>query len=176
MVQLKDCIDYILENEGGYSDDLEDSGGPTNWGITQEDLARFMGHTVSPNDVRNMTRDTALMIYQRFYWGPLHMAELNNEKIATAVFDVGVNRGIVRGIKYAQRSCNQCGIGPELVVDGHVGPKTIASLKLQHPTSFIESLYIIVAQGYRDIVSNNPSQSVFINGWLRRARRLKTLI
>ncbi len=178
MINMKDCIDFVLKNEGSeYTNDPEDSGHATRWGITQEDLSRFMGHSASEDDVRNMTKDTAMMIYQRFYWGPMHMAELNDVGIATAVFDIGVNRGIVRGIKYAQIACNRCSLPTEdLVIDGHIGPKTIAALKYVARANFLHRFHDIVYAGYDSIVANNPSQQVFIKGWHRRADRLLTLI
>lgn len=43
MSNFDDAFTYTIGNEGGYSNDPNDSGGPTNFGITIGDLSRFLG-------------------------------------------------------------------------------------------------------------------------------------
>lgn len=182
MSTMEKSIDYVIENEGTeYTDDENDSGGPTRYGITQEDLSRYLGRSASPQEVRNMDRQTAELVYLRFYWGPMHLDFLSDQKIATAVFDIGVNRGIVRGIKYAQQSYNSlahqtASSASLLVVDGHIGPKTILALNGVSRKSFIQNYCKLVVAGYVAIIDNNPTQEEFRDGWMNRAKRLLTLI
>lgn len=62
-----DVINSVIGKEGGYVNNPADRGGPTNWGITQM-TARAHGFT---GDMRTMTRDQAVAIYEADYWtGP----------------------------------------------------------------------------------------------------------
>lgn len=166
---IKSSIDYVLQNEGGFTDDENDSGGATNWGITHDDLSRFRSHSVSTLDVKNMTKDEACQIYEKFYWNPMELNNISDQGIATCIFDIGVNRGISRGVKYAQEVV-------QTVQDGKMGPKTIVATNLIQRSDFIHKYYNLVANGYQQIILNHPSQHVFYKGWMARANRLLTLI
>lgn len=174
MSDFDSALQYVLDNEGGFTDDPEDSGGATNFGITHEDLSNFLGHAVSTDDVRNMTLDTASQIYRQCYWNPMRLDEVASSPIATAIFDTGVNRGISIGAKYAQRVCNQ--EGASLSVDGSIGPLSLAAINSTPPAVFIQDYYDLVKAGYDAIIANRPSQRVFQNGWMARAKKLLTLV
>ena len=66
------CMAVIEKWEGGFDNDPDDPGGPTNMGITQSDLARWRQKPVTVDDVRNLTRDEACQIYREFYWKPIN--------------------------------------------------------------------------------------------------------
>lgn len=168
MANLSGSIDYVLENEGGFSDDAEDSGGATNWGITHTDLAQYLGHSVSTDDVRNMSKTLAQNVYLALYWNPMDLNLVLDQNVATAIFDCGVNRGISKGIKYAQQIAG-------VSQDGHMGPITLAAINEMPRDQFINSFHSLVVDGYNAIVYSRPSQRVFLKGWLARADRLLTL-
>lgn len=174
MSDFNSAFQYVLINEGGFSNDPDDSGGATNFGITHDDLAKFLGHGVSTSDVRDMSQDTAQAIYEAFYWSPLHLDNVNDNGMATCIFDTGVNRGISVGAKYAQRVCND--LGSNIVVDGKIGPISIGQINQYKAAKFIQHYYDLVKNGYDGIVASHPSQRVFYNGWMARAKRLLTLI
>ncbi len=176
---MKSVIDpalaYTFVNEGGFSNVPQDHGGATSqYGITHEELARWRKHPVSVSDVRNMKADEAKAIYAAWYWNPIGCPGIENENVAIAMFDIAVVRGIGVPPKYAQRICNAH--GADLSIDGHVGPKTLAALNSMAPAVFIRDFSSMVEQGFRGIVSNNPSQRIFLKGWVNRAHRLLTLI
>lgn len=172
-------FEYVLENEGGFSDDPGDSGGATNFGITHDDLAKFLGHSVSTNDVRQMSLSTAQAIYEAFYWSPLHLEGVMDDGMATCIFDTGVNRGISVGAKYAQIVCNQLASqtqkGRQLSVDGKIGPLSLTEINSYTSKEFISAYYELVKAGYDAIVAAHRSQQVFYRGWMNRANRLLSL-
>ena len=53
-------FNYILLVEGGYSNDKNDKGGETKYGITKE-IAREYGYT---GNMRDLTKATAQKIYE----------------------------------------------------------------------------------------------------------------
>lgn len=171
---FKKALAYTFGNEGGYDNHPADHGGATNLGITRSELSRWLGHPASIEEVKNLPRKTAEDIYFRWYWTPLSCDKIESDIVAICMFDIGVVRGIGVPPKYAQRICNAN--GKPLVVDGHIGPKTLAAVNSLDPAIFVRDFSHLAESGFRAIVANNPSQQVFLRGWVRRAQRLITLL
>lgn len=175
MSNLDKALAYTFKNEGGFSNVPADHGGATSgYGITHSELARWRKHPVSVADVRNMKASEAKDIYNAWYWRPLGCDQINSDGIATCIFDIGVVRGIGVPPKYTQLICNRH--GASIAVDGHIGPKTIAAVNAMDPAPFIRDFSQMAEQGFRSIVAHNPSQVIFLKGWVNRAHRLLTLI
>jgi lysozyme family protein len=168
MSAFDDAFEYVLKNEGTYSNDPADSGGPTMWGIIQSEYSRWLGRPASIADVKAITKDIAKKIYYKWYWLPLQLDLVVSSKVAIAVFDQGVNRGIGWPPKKIQGIVGT-------VQDGHIGPKTLAALNAMNPNYFITAFEPVVEKSYQDIVARRPSQRIFLRGWLNRARRLLSL-
>ena len=169
MADFKKAVAYVILNEGSeYTNDPDDAGGPTKFGITQEDLATWRRRPVSPDDVRNLTQDEAEQIYEAFYWLPLGCDKILDQGISTAIMDSGVLDGIVTCARWAQQivGTNQ---------DGHIGPLTEAALNRTSTNTFIDNLVAIITRHYEAIVAAHPQDKKFLKGWLNRADRLKTL-
>jgi lysozyme family protein len=50
-VNIRRLINDVLAKEGGYVDHPADKGGPTNFGITQATLSRYLERVVTPDEV-----------------------------------------------------------------------------------------------------------------------------
>lgn len=90
-----DCLVRLLKDEGGYSNNPNDSGGPTNYGITIADYRKYINKNGTATDVRNMTVDQAKAIYKPKYWDALNCDTLPSG-VDYSVFDYGVNSGLGR--------------------------------------------------------------------------------
>lgn len=168
------CIPYVLTNEGGFTNNPSDGGGATNFGITQATLSAWRGHLASVVDVEYMKIEEAKAIYKAKYWDVLGLDKVNENNVATCILDVAVNRGPKTAGKYAQNACNN--LGSTLAVDGSLGSLSLAAINSYDPAAFIRQFELLIESGYNDIVANNPSQKVFLKGWLNRARRMLTLV
>jgi lysozyme family protein len=159
------AVERVVSVEGGYSDHEADRGGSTKFGITQQTLAQFRGVPVSDDDVRDLTEEEAHRIYKKFYWDVMNLDSVKSEKIAEVLFDQAVNRGVVPVVKYMQQVLG-------LKADGKVGIVTITALN-SAPEQLTCLLLIEKAQiEYVRIVERNPSQIVFLEGWIRRTHSL----
>lgn len=83
------CVAKVFVHEGGYTDDPADSGGRTNFGITQKETSI---------DVRHITKEQAKAIYKKKYWDALGCDNLP-AGVDYTVFDYGVNSGVGRASK-----------------------------------------------------------------------------
>lgn len=94
----QEAINKVFEDEGGYSNDPGDSGGPTNWGITIADARMYWKSDATASDVRNMPKSVAVDIYKKHYAIPLHYDDLP-AGVDYAVLDYGINSGIGRAAR-----------------------------------------------------------------------------
>jgi lysozyme family protein len=164
------AVSYVIQNEGTeYTNDPDDAGGPTKFGITLEDLIRWRKKPCTPDDVRNLTQDEAEQIYEAFYWNPMGLGQVSRPGIATAIMDCGVLDGIVTGARWAQ-------VAVGVQADGHIGPQTIAALNSIDTGPFLAKFIPQVQDHYIDIVLAKPSQFKYLKGWVARSQRLLTLI
>lgn len=165
-------IDKMLEDllvvEGGYVNHKADKGGPTKYGITLDTLSDYLGRTATILEVQGLDKDTAIKIYRKKYYLDPGINKLP-EAIQPIIFDAGVNSGPTAGIKILQKLL---GLEP----DGIIGPKTIKEATTDVTISekdFINHLVDARRQKYESIVAKNPSQKVFLKGWLNRAESFR---
>ncbi|MFS6935306.1 glycoside hydrolase family 108 protein [Klebsiella oxytoca] len=167
----------ILEKEGGYVNNPNDKGGPTNWGITQA-VARAHGYN---GDMRNLTRQQALNILEADYWyGPrFDQVSAVSPDIAAELCDTGVNMGPAVAARFLQRVLNvmnnQGGLYPDIAIDGQIGPRTIAALNSylisRGSTStrvMLKALNSLQGARYIDLSEQRPANKTFTFGWFER--------
>jgi lysozyme family protein len=167
-------IDGIIDREGGYVDDPSDRGGATRFGITA-DVARSYGYE---GEMPDLPRDIAAAIYADLYWHTLHLDDVAaiSTKIAAELADTGVNMGVGTAGRFLQRALNALNDGarlyPDLIVDGVIGPRSIAALRAyaahrgdHGPMVLIAALNALQGARYVSIAENTPSQERFAFGW-----------
>jgi lysozyme family protein len=84
MTPFEKALEFVLAREGGYSNDPNDPGGETKYGICKKYHPEL--------DIKNLTIRQAGEIYRREYWDPNRCDELPYWA-ALAVFDTAVNMG-----------------------------------------------------------------------------------
>jgi lysozyme family protein len=150
---MNEFIESILKNEGGYVHDPLDRGGETNFGISKKSYPEL--------DIKGLTKDEAIRIYQRDYWMPSKAVKLPKSLRGT-YFDMVVNMGQGRAVRTLQKACNSN--GSNLQTDGVIGSKTIkASESLE-----VERLKAYRVLFYASIVLTEPAQERFWYGWYKR--------
>jgi type VI secretion system secreted protein VgrG len=166
------AFDYAMRNEGHskYTNDPDDRGGPTKWGITLATM-KAGGHDldldgdVDADDVKLIDESLAKSIYHNRYWQPIHADKIQSERIAIKLFDHGVNMGPAKASRIAQEALNEFGYG--LVADGKIGPVTLNALNTVDEDQFLLMVTTKLIDFYRSL--NQPK---FIKGWTNRAKRL----
>ena len=183
MSDFTKCITKTLRYEGvsssseGYVDHPNDRGGATKYGISYAfvkdtgDIEFFDMNgdlKIDKRDIQLLTFDKAVETYKKYFWDVFDLDEVEENEKAFLIFDAAVNHGIKGVTKLLQRSLNECGYS--LKVDGIYGPKTKAALQDCGVEDFIAAFQSKRTSLYQAIVANNPSQKVFLNGWLNRVK------
>jgi lysozyme family protein len=168
-VSVETMIEDVIRREGGFVDHPADRGGPTKFGITQAALSRQLGRPATRAEVEALGLEQARQIYRRdYYCGP--RIDRLPARIQPFMFDSAVNHGPRRAIGFLQQVCNQAGFG-QLAVDGVCGPNT---LRAAHDAAIAMKAWLVAAlveerrAFYQATVEADPSQAVFLEGWLNR--------
>lgn len=106
---FNDCLTRLLKDEGGYSNNPNDNGGPTNFGITLIDYRKYINKNGTAANVKGMTVDQARTIYKSKYWDALDCDNLPSG-VDYTVFDYGVNSGLGRPRKDLQKFKSLTGV------------------------------------------------------------------
>ena len=101
-VNFYTSLDFTLKYEGGFTNDLKDPGGPTNFGITIATLSHELGRRATVTEVRNLSKETASAIYRKKYWNTIN-ANMYPSGVDLMLFDIGVNMGIGRAMQFDQQ-------------------------------------------------------------------------
>ena len=165
MERFERIFDYLLRVEGGYSDDKNDKGGKTKFGITEEE-ARDFGYK---GDIQDLTKDFAKNIYLKKYYLGNKLDKVINDKVALSICDWVVNSGR-NGTKNAQIAINQL-TNANLDVDGIIGNKTLEALNSADPEKFLEVYHNLQRIYYKGKVEADRTQEGFLTGWLNRVQR-----
>lgn len=180
---------FTCAAEGGLTDDPQDRGGITNYGVclvfltdiangskANRDKLADLGVLlpVSRQSIIDLTKQQAKAIFKWQFWDKLGCDELPL-RVGCLVYDAAVNHGRVWGVKLAQRGFNAITSGDKLDVDGKMGPKTRAALSIDTPE--LHDAILEARKNYYDaIIKNRPSQKVFQRGWYNRIRNLGNFI
>lgn len=161
MSDFDKAIEYVLENEQGFVNNPTDSGGSTNFGISQRSYPNL--------NIEALSRDQAIVIYKRDFWDRLNLADFS-QGIATALLDMSVNMGEGKAIMCAQIALAQKS------PDGILGSITREQLKITENFGFLYAFIGEVQDFYCNLVTKDQKQIIFLKGWIRRTTRLVTLI
>ena len=128
MQKINDIAQEILNAEGGFVNDPDDPGGPTNYGVTLKTLER-LGHDLNQDgrvdiaDLKKLSSTQAIQIFVQDYFYKPRIDQLPH-MLHAPVFDMYVNAG-TRAVKVLQ--CTLILFDMEITVDGVIGPITIAA-------------------------------------------------
>ena len=180
MTDVQALIDDLLPREGGYTNDPNDKGGETIWGITVG-AARAYGYQ---DAMKDMPIETARSIYEERYWTQPRLDAMDSvdSPVACKCFDIGVNMGTSTAVKYVQRALNVLNDGgrswPDLSVDGGFGKISqyamatfIAQRGDEGRKVLLNMVRSMQTMRYIELAENDASQERFEFGW-QRARSL----
>ena len=160
----------IIEIEGGYVNHPDDKGGPTKYGITQQTYTEYLGRSVSIEEIKNLDKEIAYQIYYKKYYLKPEINMLYNEFLQHLILDMSINHGPSTAIRLLQKTINETDLH-DLATDGILGPNTTKAANNCYSLMaryFTNQICHTREKFYLHIVKNNPSQRVFLKGWLKR--------
>jgi lysozyme family protein len=176
------AFNYLVSVDEGtkYTNNPSDSGGPTKYGITKRTYQNFYDALVLDSEIENMTAATAKQIYRVDYWSPLRCEEIIPLAFAVAFFDCGVLYGVKTTALLIQRALSLC--SATLKLDGILGDKSIGFINSIGGgsnvlrSSLAHSFYGLLLSHIDDVITANPKNEVFRQGWINRADRILKIL
>lgn len=142
------AFSVLMQHEGGLSDDPNDPGGLTRYGISQRSYPTL--------DIANLTLEHAAQIYRQDFWGPAG-CDAVPDALRMDLFDMAVNSGVRAAVRCLQRAAGE-------TADGVLGPKTLQAIQTIPPTRLIARFNA----ERLEFMTNLPTWASFSKGWCRR--------
>lgn len=162
--EIKDILGRTAQREGGYTDDPDDPGGATKYGITFATLQEWRMQPITKDDVKYLTLDEAKEIYYHKYWLPLNLDHIEDNWTKEFLFDWCINGGLKNPIRNFQRL-----IGAKS--DAVIGPVTgrIAGEYLRRHVYPKLDIVNCRVRWYIRICVRRPTSIKYLTGWFNRA-------
>ena len=172
---IKSIIDDIIKAEGGYSNNPNDSGGQTMYGITKS--------VAVANGYKGAMKDLPISLAENIYYTQyvskpkFDLLIPLSESIAAEVIDTGVNMGPSVAGKFLQRCLNafnsQGKAYADITVDGKVGTGTASALKSylglrgkQGEIVMLKALNCLQGARYIELAEGRQANEDFVYGWI----------
>ena len=152
---FESSVAFVFKAEGDFSNDAEDKGGPTQFGITQATYSSWLvNHGLHDALVAGITREYAEAIYHEIFWNAGGCDNLISP-LNVIHFD-----GMVQ---------HRPGAAKLLLTSARSFPTASVNQRCYGLLMLRDNLY-------RRIVLANPSQSKFLHGWLNRLENLRKYV
>jgi lysozyme family protein len=150
----------VLLFEGGFSDILDDPGGATNFGVTQETYDTYRTKKkLDIQTVKLITNEEVYDCYYRYYYLPAGCDTLP-PAVSFVHFDASVNFGTLGSKKLLLKAFNNIQTGDLTTLDKQLALKYVDVRK--------EKRY--------QIVTGNEKKRKFLKGWLNRDIKVQKII
>ena len=160
-IEFEDALKFVLKWEGGFTNHPKDPGGATNKGITQKVYDVYKVSQKHPKmSVKHILDFEVKEIYETKYWD-LVRAKWLKAPLGLVMFDTAVNFGPAGAIRRLQKALKVKITGTwtqeisDVIHECDAGKVALEICKLRK-----------IWRNYR--VKQNPSQKVFLKGWLNR--------
>lgn len=174
-----------LTHEGGYSNDPNDPGGETIYGLARKKNPDWEGWTLVDNFKRdklnfpkNALADSAIMslvklFYKKRYWDVNRLDEINLQEICNEMFDTAINLGQGKAASFLLLSVDLLNRGgkdySDVPEDGKIDPSDVALVNShKRPQNILKCLNGLQFMHYYTITKAKPSFEDYFNGWLNR--------
>lgn len=149
MSSFNTVYNQVVQHEGVYSNDSNDTGGETVYGVSRNNFPKWSGWRIvdaykkdlgvsSKEFKKALEQDIELHAevqswYKENFWDKFDLDQVQDYSLAYEIFDQAVNLGVGRATRHIQQAINalnyQYVFGSDLVVDGLIGPNTRMKLK-----------------------------------------------
>jgi len=168
---FEQSFNLVIKSEGGFTNDQRDSGnhlpdgrqGSTMLGCTQANWEAYVGHKVTQDDMKKLTKEDVKPLYKKNYWDAVS-GDLLPSGLDYAAFDFAINAGPGASRKMIQKALG-------VVADGSIGPNTLAAIQKADAKELMHKFSDAKTAFYKSLGNFN----VYGAGWLRRVAEVQTV-
>ena len=166
----KIAVHQIIEREGGeaFTNDPDDPGGPTKFGVTLNALKAWRGnYSLTAEDVASLERGEAEEIFRQAYMVKPRIEEIDDNAMFYNLADAAVLHGPGTAIRWLQKAVNA-------TIDGVIGPETLrqANHAMLDVYGVVTRFKELRVEHIMDRVADGRSHPKYLKGWVLRAVRI----
>jgi lysozyme family protein len=167
------AFEYVMQYEDSrhtWAVAIDSNGGRVVAGINSKSFPADVAAIVA---VAQAQREPLIQaFYRNKFWMPMLLGALNSQDLANRVMDAATNTGQGSAAKQFQQAINftQMDATDALIVDGVVGPKTIAAANAQDQVALLNAFRKQRVTYYDQIVAEHPTDTPYLTTWLARAQ------
>ena len=173
MADFSKALKIVLDHEGGYVNDPDDPGGETYRGVARNYNPSWSGWIMIdmlktrrgfPENLKGSKelQQAIRELYSVKYWHKIRGDKILSQEVAESIFDFAVNAGATISAKLAQTVV-------KVVVDGVIGPQTLAAVNKMDPELFTARFALAKVARYAYICQKRPASKKYFLGWVNRA-------
>ena len=167
----------VLKLEGGYQSNPSDKGNynslrqnvGTNYGVSARLYEDWIGRPPSLADMKAITKALALRIYRERFWNKINGDAIRDQALAELVFDGAINHGVYRSLVLLQEVLG-------VPTTGAINSATLTAINSRNAASVYNAYRQRRIKFYNSLVAADPSQGVFLKGWLSRMEQFKDYV
>ena len=170
------CMTFVFEREAGYVDNPKDPGGATNLGITIATLKAWRRHDVTKQDVRDLGKPEARLIYHAWFWRDAWCEALPSG-VDLLIFDAAVLSAPGRALDFLKA---ELGVPKAPGKQHHPAHRPRVDLKMNYLLD--ELARVVVPDTIRGLCERRrafyrslATFSTFGKGWLSRVHQAEEL-
>ena len=161
---FEQSFNLVIKSEGGFTNDQRDIGnhlpdgrqGSTMLGCTQANWEAYVGHQVTQDDMKKLTKEDVKPLYKKNYWDAV-LGDLLPSGLDYAAFDFAINAGSNASRKMVQ-------IAVDVNNDGIFGPATLKAIQNADAKDVLGRFTSAKIKFYQSL----SNFEVYGKGWLKR--------
>jgi lysozyme family protein len=180
MAAFEPAYQIVRQHEGGYANNPADAGGETYAGIARNywpnepiwtivDYYKRVRGGLNTNEI--IPDGGKVEQFYRDRWAASRAGEINSQAVANIYFDFYILHS--QAVRAMQEVLNAMGF--PVAIDNKIGPQTLNAINAADSNKLHDAYKAKRIAIHNDRVQQNPSQLVFLKGWLQRAASFPTL-
>lgn len=173
MISFAIAYQFLCSKEGTLSDHPADFGGETYFGISRKFNPLWGGWAHIDAGEFEQAKQLVPIFYKEEYWDVMRLEALKSQKVANRMLEQSVNsnpRFVILNLQNIM-NCLATDDGAIITEDGLIGNGTINRFNVLMP-SYENAIEFALRCKYLnflfDRAKSNPSQRVFMLGWINR--------
>jgi|ERR1700734_1576674 len=143
----------------------DNDGGLVRFGINSNSYPFLKQGTFFTSMVNSEAIRTSQNVYRAYIWNEIKGDTITSQSVASKIFDMAVNQGVVEASKLVQRAVG-------VNVDGVIGSITIQAINAASESVLLKDLIYWELWLIQLIIDHNPADNKYEEGWTVRAEKL----
>lgn len=198
MANFHEALRKIVENQSGYSENLDDASGEKYNGISRRfypswggwEIVDALGRAASNENELKKTleqnerlKQEVRFFFKQIYWDRFWGDRIPDQEIAEELLDTSLNLGVHGAVCLLQESLNLLSENGkkyrDILQDGRFGPNTLQALEayltIEDSSYLLKMTNVLQGMKYIEYLRRSPGQESYVKKWFKKIQISKNL-